>query len=262
MTSSTTPVANSDRFEVFGPYDSLALQADLDALAGLIPSLVAIRTDRFHAEPISDRNPLRLILEHGAHGRFRMGVPDDPAAAPTGHIAREFGIDATAARAVLVAATRLVDRNANGAWTVRPTPVPALTVSRSHANGRPLNPTDYLAETCEILADELKGVGSIRIDYLVQSDRGGRRRAFLRFMGRQDDTEVAAIDAGGIALHARQQILKDIVDSTEPAMQALNLWRMQRWAEQLGTTPDALAEIFPILVFFSSSLHVTKIELQ
>lgn len=243
-------------YEAIRPYDGRVLQSTLDELHALIPNVTAVRTDRFKGEPINEKNPMRLILEHGAHGKFRMGVPEDAANAPVGHIVKEMRVSADVARAALVACARLAALNPNGAWAVAPSHVPRLDVDRTQAGGKPLKPTDYLAETCDILAEELTQVGAIRFDYLT-GDRG-RRRAFMRFIGKTGSEEVAAIDAGGIALHARQQILKP----DDESMLELNLWRMRRWADQLGTDPDTLAELFPILVFLTSSLHLTRIDLH
>ena len=247
--------------ERLAPYSQKRVDEILEELHQLVPDMAAVRTDRFHGAELSQSNPQRILIEHGAGKKFRMGVPALLVGAPTGHIRSNLNLTARDAELVLKCCSELVSLNPMGAWCVTPSPMEPLVVNIHSAGGNPIQRDSYLSETCDILAENLPNVGAIEIDYRITGNTGGasiqRRRAFLRFVAKNGIHEVAAIDTAGIALHARHQILKP----RDEEMLELNLWRMQFWADTLGTTPDNLAEVFPTLVFLNSALHVTRIDL-
>lgn len=258
---------NTQRFESpmhqrLVPYSQQRVDQILEQLHQLVPGICSVRTDRFLGAEISQSNPQRVIIERGQGQKFRMGVPAQLLGAPTGHIRSNLNIPARDAELVLKGCMELASLNPMGSWCVTPTLVDALIVNVGTADGNPIERDSYLSETCDILAENLPNVGSIEVDYRISGGKTGgssvqRRRAFMRFSARDGRNEVAAIDTSGIALHARHQILKP----RNEEMLDLNLWRMQFWADTLGTTPDNLAEVFPTMVFLTSALHVTRLEL-
>lgn len=259
--------ATSDNavFDTVRPYEHAACQGLLAHIASLIPSAISVRTDRTSAGSISDTNGQRIFIELPAE-KYRVGLRPDPKELPAVHLAKKFNLDRDDAQELQCSLTTLASMSSLAAWPMKTSTVPPLIVSKTHCMDQPLASGSYLSETCEILAEDLPGVASIEMDYVITGNPrakvGSRRRAFIRFIGKQPGTELLSIDSAGMPLHARKQILKTIdTENDNEQMFLLNLYRMESWAKALGTDADTLAETFPTLNFFASSLHVTKIEL-
>jgi len=248
-------------FERTSPYSRAAADDCLAQIANLLPKCHALRTDRFVAGPVGPPNHLRVMLEGE---NIRQGFAITPALSiSTGaKVASAFNLDSRGIDDLLDVSIRLADLNASGSWCLRPSKTKPFAVTRTTAFGKPIDSDSYLAETCEILAEEFSLVGTIQIDHHITFGKGPtatqRRRAYMRFFD-VEGNELAAIDTSGMPLHARQQILK--MDDSRNLLE-LNLWRMKQWSRQIGATPDGLAEAIPILVFLASSLHVTHMQLR
>lgn len=250
-------------FDARQPYSAEAAADCIATIREHLPMVEVIRTDRIMAGPITAANQQRAMLEIG-NKRYRIGLLEDLGANRSGYLARDYGLTRQQAVDVVEAAWGLSRLNSIGAWCTQADAIEPFVVSRDMARGKPIAATSYIGETCEILAEELPGVSSIDIDYNIKEPKNGkgmaRRRAFLRFNGPEEGCEVASLDSAGIAVHARSQILRDLEEGD--AMDVLDRFRMEWWAGAMQTHPDHLAEVMPTLVFFTSVLHVTRIELR
>lgn len=245
------------------PYNAAEVQDLLGRLASVIPTLATLRTDKFKPEEIGPGNPQRVFIEYGANQVFKLSLASETGASPHVHIGSRLKIDENKARYALRILKHITTLNHLGAWCVSPSEVDELVLHRDAVGSRPLGVHSYLRETCDLLAEELPHVGEIRIEYQITQvgpqQRGQqRRRAFLRFLAPDGIHEVAALDAAGFALHARHQLLEPAGES----MLELNLSRMDHWSRQLGVSSEVLAEIFGMLTFLTSALHVTRIQLR
>lgn len=243
------------------PYSLPTVDAILSRFAALIPGCISLRTDRFNAAPIGADNPLRLVYDH-PQGTGYLSVFPSGEVQGGGKLARTLGLSSRDIAEVVRLLQELGSLNSFGAWCLANSEAPSFVVTPQAANGEAIASDSYLAETCSILGEEFTLCDRIQIQYHITEAKGParpqRRRAFLRFFA-QDGRELAAIDGAGMALHARQQILKR--DANQNIL-ALNMARMRYWARQLGTNADHLAETFPTLSFFTSSLHVTELRLR
>jgi hypothetical protein len=243
------------------PYSRSDVDAILARFAGLLRGCIVIRVDRFSAAPIGADNPLRLVYDHPKGTGYLSAFPSGEVQGGA-TLTRMLGLSPRDISEVVCLLHDLGSLNSFGAWCLTESPVPDFVVTLKSADGEPIASDSYLAETCSILGEELTLCDRILIQYHVMEAKGPsrpqRRRAFLRFLA-QDGSELAALDGAGMALHARQQILKR--DANQNIL-ALNMARMRYWARQLGTNADHLAETFPTLSFFTSSLHVTELRLR
>lgn len=252
-------------FDNIAPYDTDACLQHLGLVRELIPDALVLRTDRLSAGDISETNGQRIFIELPGE-KFRVGVFPNYENRPFGYLTKKFGITAKNAFNLQRAMFMLARMSPLSAWPLQTSQISPFAFSQFLCKGEPILADSYLAETCEILAEDLPAVSSIDIDYLItgkpNSRAGTRRRAFIRFNG-SGRKQLLSIDSAGMPIHARKQILQKLDDGeADDGMFRLNLFRMERWASALGTTPDNLAEVFPTLIFLTSSLHVTRIDLR
>lgn len=249
-------------FERTSAYALSDVNAILADIAGLVPSVKSLRTDRFEEGRVCASNHLRIVLET-THDRHSFAITPELTASKPLPLAKAFNLTTVQVDHLVDRCLALAELNPMGSWCIDASPVKPLDVTASTVDGKSIPKDSYLAETCEILAEEFTRVGVIRTDYQITFGKGPtgtqRRRAYLRFLTQDLRREVAAIDTSGMPLHARQQILKS--DENRKLL-ALNLFRMKFWSRQLGCSPDALAETIPILSFLSSSLHITRMQLR
>lgn len=236
-------------------YDVEDLYGCLQRVREILPKATAIRTDILKAGPVAKNNQARVIIEGIHAGPMRFTLCGVTTHVP---IAKICGLQEEPARYLARLFKHIASLNPLGAWCLAPQSPARAALSRHAVADQRLAPDSYLSDVVTFLADELANVNAIHIQYLI-TQKGGqqRRRAFLRFLGPEGGTEVAALDAAGFALHARHQLLRPQGEN----QLEVNLSRMAYWAASLGTTPDRLAECIADFNFLASVLHITHVDL-
>lgn len=245
------------------PYPVTDFHSMLVRLRQMVPSVLSLRTDRYNAQPAGPGNPLRVILEMTGREPFKVSLVAEGGRSPHVHIAQKLRLEEDDARYVLRILLHIASVNPLGAWCLAPTEVDEVLLSHRRIGSKLLAHDSFLAEAVQVMAEDMPAVSAIAIDYHLTNPSPGkhgqaRRRAFVRFLGADGDTELAALDSAGFALHARHQLLEPEGDP----MLELNLSRMAQWAAQIGISPEILAETFATLGFLTAALHVTRIELR
>lgn len=241
------------------PYPVEPFRTQLAIIKDLAPSAISLRTDRFKLGPVSEDSPMRIIIELGKQKPFYLSLNQVHGKNPIPHITRQLGVAVPEAERLRDAFQAIADMNAMGAWCVAPSGVKRLDLSRDKLGDRVLDPEGYLAEVCQILADDFPSVGRIDIQtHITEAGGKQRRRSFYRFLSPDGALELAALDGSGFPIHVRAQLNPDPDDEMLPLCDG----RMRFWAAQLGTTAELLAETFGTLSFLVSTLHVTRIHLR
>lgn len=244
------------------PYSADENQQHLKDLRDRLPNLCIVRTDRTKPGPHDESNPVRTTLEFANGYVVKIILADYVPRRDMERLAKKLTVNPTEFQTVLCLLKMIASNNVLGTWCLIHSEEESIVLSSRHIGDKLLVPTDYLYNTRLQLADDLIGVGEILVDSMlnpiVEGSKKVSRRSFLRFMSPDGKHEVAAIEAMIFASHARYQLLK----LTDDPMQEIYQARMEHWSNQLNLTPDVMAELFGTLLFLTTTMHITRVQLR